>query len=300
MNVAILAAIAAAFLYAAASVLQQWEAERQPADQALRPSLLARLAKRPRWIIGLGFDVGGYVAQWVALSLGSLVVVQPLLVVGLLFALPMKARLSPYRMRGWDWSGAVLTTAGLAVFLIVSRPSNGVSTVSTLTWTLLLCSGAAATILLVIIGYETSPRWRAMAYGTAGGIVYGICAALTKSCAHLLSLGISDLFTSWQPYLLAVAGIGGMILAQSAFQAGPLDASLPTLSATDPVLSVVIGVVAFGEAVRRGPAATTLEVVSFTAIVVGIFMLAHTEAVNAAQGGHHQKLAESRAAVQGG
>lgn len=294
---AILAAIAAAFLYAVASVLQQWEAERQPADQALRPSLLARLARRPRWVAGLGFDVAGYVAQWVALSIGSLVVVQPLLVVGLLFALPMKARLSPYRMRGWDWSGAVLTTAGLAIFLAVSRPSNGHSTVAPLTWTLLLCAGTAVTLVLVIVGRESSPRWKAIAYGTAGGIVYGMCAALTKSCSHLLSIGVSNLFASWQPYVLAVGGVGGMILAQSAFQAGPLDASLPTLSATDPVLSVVIGVVAFGEAVRRGPAATTLEVISFTAIVVGIFMLAHTEAVNAAQGGHYERLDHPQEAV---
>ena len=136
-----------------------------------------------------------------------------------------------------------------------------------------------------------------MAYGTAGGIVYGVCAALTKSCAHLLSLGVGSLFESWQPYLLAVAGLGGMILAQSAFQAGPLDASLPTLSATDPVVSVIIGVVAFGEALKTGVAVTTLEVISFSAIVVGIFMLAHTEAVNVAQWGHDERLAHPQETV---
>jgi hypothetical protein len=270
-------------LYALASVLQQWEAERQPDHMALRPSLLTQLAKRPLWLTGLGFDIGGYATQWVALSLGSLVVVQPLLVVGLLFALPMKARFSPYRLHGWDWVGAVLTTAGLAVFLFVSRPAAGHPNVSSLTWSLLLCSAAAVATILVAVGRECSPRWRAMAYGTAGGVVYGMCAALTKSCAHLLSLGVSDLFGSWQPYLLAGAGITGMVLAQSAFQAGPLDASLPTLSATDPVVSVIVGAVAFGEAIRTGPVATTLEVISFSAVVAGIFILGHTDAVNAAQ-----------------
>jgi hypothetical protein len=88
-----------------------------------------------------------------------------------------------------------------------------------------------------------------------------------------------------------------MILAQSAFQAGPLDASLPTLSATDPVISVFIGVVVFSESVATGAVATTLEVISFAAIVVGIFMLAHTEAVNEAQGGHYEKLARPHEAV---
>jgi hypothetical protein len=137
--------------------------------------------------------------------------------------------------------------------------------------------------VLIAFGHESSPRWKAIAYGTAGGVVYGACAALTKSCAHLLSLGVSALFESWQPYFLLGAGILGMVLAQSAFQAGPLDASLPTLSATDPIVSVLIGAAAFGETVRTGIVPTTVEVVSFAAIVVGIFMLAHTDVVKVAQ-----------------
>jgi drug/metabolite transporter (DMT)-like permease len=284
--VAVVAALVAALLYALASVLQHWEAERQPADKALHLRLVARLAKRPRWVAGLGFDAGGYAVQWVALSIGSLVLVQPLLVVGLLFALPMKARFSSYRFHGWDWSGALLTTAGLAVFLVVSRPAPGHSNVSGITWTILLCVAALLAAGLVALGHGRGPRWKAVAYGTAGGVVYGLCAALTKSCAQLLSQGVSELFSSWQPYVLAGVGVAGMVLAQSAFQAGPLDASLPTLSATDPIVSVLIGAVAFGEALRTGVFATTLEVASFSAIIVGIFLLAHTEAVNEAQRQH--------------
>jgi hypothetical protein len=291
--VAVLAALAAALSYAIASVLQHWEAEKQPADKELRLSLVARLAKRPRWVAGLGFDIGGYAVQWWALTIGSLVLVQPLLVLGLLFALPIKARFTAYRFNGWDWAGALLTTSGLAVFLVVSRPAAGHSNVNAVTWTvLLLCAGALAA-MLVAIGHGSSPRWKAVAYGAAGGIVYGVCAALTKSCAHLLSLGVSTLFESWQPYFLIVAGVAGMVLAQSAFQAGPLDASLPTLSAADPIVSVLIGAVAFGEAIRVGVAETTLEVLSFSAVVVGIFMLAHTEAVNAAQRHHFEVQVET-------
>lgn len=100
------------------------------------------------------------------------------------------------------------------------------------------------------------------------------------------------MFESWQPYFLLGAGILGMVLAQSAFQAGPLDASLPTLSATDPIVSVLIGAAAFGETVRTGIAPTTVEVISFAAIVVGIFMLAHTDVVKVAQ--RHYTLEQER------
>lgn len=295
---AVLAALAAALSYALASVLQHWEAEKQPPDTALRLSLVTRLAKRPRWIAGLGFDAGGYAVQWVALTIGSLVLVQPLLVVGLLFALPLKARYTAYRFHGWDWAGALLTTAGLAVFLVTSHPANGHPNVGLATWAILLCIAGALTGGLVVAGRRSTPRWKAVAYGTAGGIVYGICAALTKSCAHLLSMGVVYLFQNWQPYVLLGAGVAGMVLAQSAFQAGPLDASLPTLSATDPIVSVLVGAVAFGEAIRVGVAATTVEVLSFSAIVVGIFMLAHTEAVNAAQRHHLKDNMDAAGAIQ--
>ena len=278
---AVLVALAAAFFYAVASVLQQWEAERQPSERELRPSLLARLAVKPKWLVGLVFDIAGYVAQWIALSNGSLVLVQPLLVVGLLFALPIKARVSPYRMQGWDWSGAVITTVGLAVFLTVSHPAAGISNVRPLTWSVLLAGTFCVSAVLVVAGIGSTPRWKALSYGTAAGVIYGACAALTKTCAHLLSLGVVQLFETWQPYVLAAGGIAGMVLAQSAFQAGPLDASLPSLSATDPVVSVLIGAIAFGEGIRTGIVPSTLEALALVVMVVGIFMLAHTEAVNA-------------------
>ena len=294
---AIFAALAAALFYSLASVLQQWEAERQPAEQALKVSLLTRLARRPVWVAGLLFDISGFALQWVALSHGSLVVVQPVLLTGLLFALPMKAKLSSYHFSGSDWSGALLTTVGLAVFLAVSQPQPGNSNVSAFTWAMLFGGAAVVILPLVGFGYRRGPRWRAMSYGAGGGIVYGLCAALTKTCSGLLSTGVSHLFSSWQPYVLALAGITGMVLAQSAFQAGPLDVSLPTLSAADPVVSVIVGAVAFGEAIRGGVVAHTLEVISFSAVVAGIFILGHTEAAKAAEHRHARQLGGDPRAV---
>ena len=60
-----------------------------------------------------------------------------------LFALPVKAHLSAYRLHGWDWSGALLTTSGLAVFLVISRPGAGHTTVKPLVWVVVLCAGSA-------------------------------------------------------------------------------------------------------------------------------------------------------------
>jgi hypothetical protein len=47
---------------------------------------------------------------------------------------------------------------------------------------------------------------------------------------------------SWQLYIVIALGIGGLLLNQLAFQAGPIAASLPATATIDPLLSIVVGV----------------------------------------------------------
>ena len=54
--------------------------------------MFSTLLRRPLWWAGTGVAVLGYVFQALALIKGSLIVVQPLLVSALLFALPLSAR----------------------------------------------------------------------------------------------------------------------------------------------------------------------------------------------------------------
>jgi hypothetical protein len=87
---------------------------------------------------------------------------------------------------------------------------------------------------------------------------------------------------SWELYLLIGAGVVGMVLAQSAFQAGPLDASLPVLTVVDPVVSIVIGALVLSEGIRTGRVFSTLEVVGLVVMAVGVFLLSRAEAVHLA------------------
>src|SRR5438477_11075955 len=101
-------ALGSALLYALASVLQQRAARVVPSEKSLRLSLLTTLLARPLWVVGVLADVGGFVLQFYALDHGALVLVQPLLVSGLLFALPLGAAFSKESMRPADWVGAGL------------------------------------------------------------------------------------------------------------------------------------------------------------------------------------------------
>ena len=73
-------------------------------------------------------------------------------------------------------------------------------------------------------------------------MVYGVAAGFTRTTAHVLShRGLAHVLSSWTTYGLVAAGVLGMVLAQSAFQAGQLDASLPPMTVVDPIVSILIG-----------------------------------------------------------
>jgi len=266
--------LGAAFCYAAASVLQQRAAATQPSERSLRPSLLVHLLANRLWLAGVVADVAGYGLQFLALSKGSLVVVQPLLVSGLLFALPLSALIDGRRMKRRDWIGGIGVVVGLSVFLVVASPRRGTPTVSTRVWIALLVATLGPVAVIIVASRAAQGVRRAVMLASAAGITYGLDAALTKTTAHLLDAGVLSTLGHWQPYTLVVTSILGMLLAQSAFQCGTLGSSLPALTVTDPIVSMAIGAVAFGEGISIGGLAPLFEVVGVVAMVAGVFGLA--------------------------
>jgi hypothetical protein len=103
---------------------------------------------------------------------------------------------------------------------------------------------------------------------------------LTKATVDLLDDGIGNVFAHWQLYVLLAASAVGLLLNQSAFQAGHVAASLPAISVTNPVLASTFGIVMFGETLdARGPLAVSVTIVSIVAMVVGTISLARSPLV---------------------
>jgi drug/metabolite transporter (DMT)-like permease len=276
---AVVAALLAALMYGMASVLQQRGAAAQPADQALKLGLLVRLIRNPGWVLGLVCDVLGFVFQVVALRHGPLVVVQPLLVCGLLVAIPVGTAWSGRRLGRLGWVGALMVVAGLALFLTIASPGDGTPTAGWHVWLLLLGTDALFALALIGLSSNRSQRTRALLLSGAAGVIYGAGAALAKTTSYLFGSGPAHLLTHWEPYALVVFGIAGMVVGQSAFQAGALDISLPTMTVADPLVSIVIGAFAFGESLSSGAPEVLLEVVGLVVMTTGVFFLARRGAV---------------------
>ena len=87
----ILAAVASSCLYNLSIAMQALQAREVPPEHGLRPSLLVRLVKNPRWLGATGIGLLGWPLELAALLLAPLTVVQPVLASGLLLLLYLGA-----------------------------------------------------------------------------------------------------------------------------------------------------------------------------------------------------------------
>jgi drug/metabolite transporter (DMT)-like permease len=267
--VAVAQCLGAAMCFAVSSVLQQRSASQQPPDLSLRPGLLMALLRSPMWLLGIVADIGGFVLQFLALRIAALALVTPLLVVGLIFSVTGAAWADHRRVTGTTWRASGLVVFGLIVFLVAAQPGPGHPRASGLTWVLL----SAAVIVLVGLGVRLArgtARRRALFLGAATGITYGYTLAITEHTGHLLDHGLVHALTTWSPYVLAVSSVIGLLLNQSAFQAGDLQWSLPVITVAEPVVAIAIGQAIFGEYIASTPLAVTGEVAGMAAVVIGV------------------------------
>ncbi|WP_138731774.1 DMT family transporter [Modestobacter excelsi] len=271
-------ALVAAALFAVASAVQQRSAAAVPDGQAGGLRLLRHLLRSRWWWAGTLADSGGYLAQAAALGLGSLVLVQPLLVTTVLFALPLGARWAHRRLSRSDWAWAGVLVVALAAFVATGEPTAGDDTAGWRSWLpAWVVLGAAVTGCLVGAAVRRGTP-RAVLLAITTGVAYGLAAALTKGVVSLLDDGPAAVLGHWGTYLLVAVLAGGTVVQQSAYQAGPLEASLPAATVGEPVVAVALGLTVLGERVQADGAEWLLIAVLTVAMGVATVALARSSA----------------------
>ncbi|MCE0534205.1 DMT family transporter [Kineosporia rhizophila] len=237
--------------------------------------LLRHLAGQPTWLAGIVASLTGLVLHSVALALGSLAVVQPIVVTGLVFAFVFRAvldrRWPEPRMMSW----VVLVAAGIAVFLVGahSSESSGHFTASSALWFVAVAGTVAALTWWLATRVEVQRAGLLM--GIAGGLLFGMIASMIKVVTS--SDGVWDALTTWPIYALAGLGAAAFLSNQYAYNRAPLSHSLPVLNVINPVVAVTFGIVVFDEAPSSDPALLTLELVGLVMVLTGVAFLAREE-----------------------
>lgn len=288
--VAVVATVAAALLLGVASVADHRSTKRVKARGTLSPQILLDLFRQPLWLLAAVANIAGFTLQVVALSFGSLALVQPILVSDLVFAvlfswyLRKRSEPGPGGPRGKKdllmFSGAAATAVGVAGFLAVGQPSGGTTHASLGTFPALM------TVLVVTVGgcLAVGSRrhdLRPLALALACGVSYGVAAFCVKLVTSETGHGPGELFTDWPIYILLVVGPFGYLLNQAAFQQGRFLAPVQAIiTAADPVISIALGIVWLNVTVRSSPVDVAGQVMSLLVMIAGIVMTAqHAPAV---------------------
>jgi drug/metabolite transporter (DMT)-like permease len=281
-------ALGAALANALTSVFQRKGIETAPAAATLRFSLIAYAVRRGIWLAGFGLMIVSFLLQAVALHLGRLSEVQPVLTTELVFLVAVLASWFGFRIGRREWIGAIGVTAGLAGFLLFADPVDG--TLSPPLWEWAIAGGACtvAIVTAVLLALRGPRWWRAAMFGTAASISFAFTAACTKVVSGFAADDWTSLYRHWQTYALACFGALAVFLAQNAIHAGPLVASQSTIVLVDPVASILVGVGLFGDDLRTTGAWGPLEALSLLVMVGGAVVLAHSPLVAGLKGGNDQ------------
>ena len=278
MNLAlpVLAAVSGAFVFGVTGVLQQRAARRVEGETTDQAGLIQGLVAQRMWVVSTLGSVVGFGLQALALGTGPIVLVQPLLVTGVLFAAGA-AFLMDRRPPDWPFLGSlVLTAAGLAVFLIIARPTPGGDTF-TFGAVLPLGIGLAVLVLAAVsLALRVHGLARSLAFALATGIVYGGTAAVAKVTVGVFSGGVAAGLTSWSLWALVVLGPFGFLLNQNAFREGELvSPALAVITVTDPLVGIGIGVLWLHESIGGSGPAVVGEVLGLGAMAGGVWLVAH-------------------------
>ena len=236
------------------------------------------VVRNPVWLAGAAAQTACWASQGIALSKGRLVLVQPIVSLQIVLALPLGIVITHQVVRRRDWLGAALVTIGIVAFVLVSNPAPGRSDAPAGVW--LATIGAVATLVVVaaLVGARSRPVTKAALFGTAAGVLFGLQAAVMNSFVEVVPDGLHAILTSWSTYGLIATALAAFYFMQAALQVGALAPAIATSNAASPITSVILGRIVFLQRPERTSGGKIVSVLSAILLLAGIAMLSRGEA----------------------
>lgn len=205
--------------------------------------------RRPLWWAGSFSALGAYGLQVVALGFGTLLVVQPILVLSLMFTLPLSAYYEKHQLTFAEMLWAGVLTVSVLVLVLLGRPASGTPDPSLYRWLLALGIGVVVLVGLDRWAQRQIRREKALLLGIVTGAVFGYVAVLSKAIADIFvhKGGFFGILTSWELYALIACAAIGTLVQQVSFNAGALKNSLPAMKVAEPIVAFILGYAVLSE-----------------------------------------------------
>jgi drug/metabolite transporter (DMT)-like permease len=273
MLIGVLAALAAATLYAVGVALQSLDARHSHSDDVLRPGLLLGLVRRPRWLLGGVISFLGWPLQAFALSQAPLAVVQPALAFNLVVLLVIARRFTPDPVTRSDIVGALAITAGV-VALTLAAPGQG-GDHGTRTLVLVAILGVLSTLPLILREHMLRV---AILLPVAAGIAFTLLAIATRLADDTFS-GDRLLACACWLAVAAFAGYAATVCEMSAMRTRSATLVVPVVVSVESVLPIIVGPLALSEHLPASTGARLALGLGLVAIVAGVSLLGRAPAL---------------------
>jgi drug/metabolite transporter (DMT)-like permease len=272
---AFLALLSAVFFALAAALQQRGQFALAREGKAVEGiNQLFRLVVVPAWLLGTTILLVGYATQGAALDRGKLVVVQPLLVTTIVWALPLGVWLTNQHVVGRQVLGAAVVVVGLALFVLVGDPDAGVETTSDKNFVIaILVVGVIVAAMLLWIHRKTAPALRAAVLGASAGLLFGMSASFDKPVINDLHVSIGEAAGDWRTWALLGLGFIAFLIQQLSLATGQLAPAMAAVSVSNPAVSVILGILLYEERLTRPPWHVVVAVAALFAAFAGATMI---------------------------
>jgi drug/metabolite transporter (DMT)-like permease len=240
---------------AVGNVMQRKASLEESPDRPFGLAFLLDVIRRPVWILGFSGLVASFVLQAIALGLGELSAVEPIITLEVPLTVLVASRVFGGRIGRGEWTAIFVMTAGMILMIAALNPQPGDEThVDHVTYVLAGGGTAATIVALVLASRRGTQFWRTAFLGAAAGTSFGLTATMVKETATQFSeRGVLGVVTTWQTYIAVGFGVLGVVIMQWALHTGPLLAAQPGFTLMDPLVSILWGVLVFNEMTRSGP-----------------------------------------------
>ncbi|CAO5158520.1 magnesium transporter [Frankia sp. AiPs1] len=276
-------AMVSAGLYGIAPLVQARAARQEEASSGLGLGLLARLALRPLWLLGLGVEAGSFLLEVTALSVAPVALVAPVMALDMIVFTLLAQRVLGERIsrNGWLGVASMVAGIGLLAYAFARRAEVGTSA-STDVLLAFLVLGLLFALFCAFLANLAARREgvaaTAFGFGAAAGVCYAIATLATRQiglAVHERREGQStlvDLLSTPTPYLLVLFSVLALGLQQRGLQGRAAVIAFPVTSGVSAFLPVTLGVTLFDEPAPDGPQRVAF-IFALTMVAAGIVAL---------------------------
>jgi drug/metabolite transporter (DMT)-like permease len=267
-------ALACAVATNAGFLLKRRGAMAAPDVDGLHPLRSAAQLFRSRWwTIGWLVALGAWLLHVGALALAPLSTVQAVLSGGLVFLAVLAERYFGFKLERRQWTGLVITSAGLAVIGLTS--ASGDSDRSSLGALISIEAGVCAIGALLVVSsirLDMSRRREGMALGIAAGALFGVSDIAIKYLTHAAEGGVVELISPWL-LTAVIASVVCFYVSARSLQLGPGLEVIALTSMTANVVAITGGILVFHDTVGSGAVEIVGRFLAFLLVIAGAALM---------------------------